>query len=406
MKPTSLQVILKVSERCNLSCTYCYYFFAGDESYSKRPPVIKEDTVVNIARFLEKGAADLEIGEISIAFHGGEPLLVKPQRLRDYCEIFLREIKSASLQFVIQTNAVLVNDEWIEIFKQYKIQVGISLDGNELENDKFRISNNGEGTYKKVVAGLKKTQEAFVGDYLGLRGGTISVVNPYYDYKKIFKHIHVELGVDELSFLLPDCQHDSGLPHGSTAVDYGKILCDIFDAWIETGCRARVRQFSDLLRNLQQISSSSLKAMPVDGKLTQIIVIQSDGDISIDDTYMVALEWRSSYETPNVKTEEMKVYLNRPVIKEIDNLNMTLPSECKSCCWINLCKGGDLENRYSKKNGFDNPSIFCAGLKQYYGHVVNYLINNGYPREKIEEYLLSEERTKILFKNHSELVEL
>lgn len=361
---------------------------------------MKEETLSNVAAFLAQGAKDLKLLQILIAFHGGEPLLVKPERLRRYCEIFLKELHGFEVGFQLQTNGVLVNDEWVKLFTEYKINVGISLDGDAPSNDKFRISNSGQGTYESTVSGLKALRNGFPSDLAYLQAGTISVINPYFDYKKLFKHIHIDLGVNELSFLLPDCQHDTGLPYGSTPEHYGKVLCDIFDAWIETGMVAKVRQLSALLNNLQAVRSSSNGVQESEyTKETQIIVIQSDGDISIDDTYMVALEWRQSQATPNVNDETLKDYLERPIISEIDNLKRTLPTGCRTCTWSNLCRGGDIENRYAKSNGFDNPSIFCEGLKIFYSHVINYLIENGYPKDRIEQYLLSEERRKWLFTN-------
>ena len=332
--------------------------------------------------------------------------MIKPDRFRAYCELFVFYLEGVNVGFLIQTNGVLINEEWIQVFKDYKVCVGVSIDGPEAENDKYRLSNSGEGTYAKTVAGLKKLQQAFEGEYAHLGPSVISVINPLFDYKKIFKHIHLDLKVNTLSFLLPDCQHDTGLPIGSTAERYGDILCDILDAWDETGQKANVRQLDDLFSHFQMRRPEIEVAGEIeDTKSNQIIVVQSDGSISIDDTYMVALEWRNAQETPNVSGEELKTYLSRPIILEIDDLNMTLPETCQSCCWANICKGGDLENRYSRKNGFNNPSVFCGGLKTFYAHTISHLINNGYPQHNIEDFLFSNTIRKKFFLNAVELID-
>ena len=102
---------------------------------------------------------------------------------------------------------------------------------------------------------------------------------------------------------------------------------------------------------------------------------------------MVALQWRMAQETPNVKKEQIGKYLTRPVFKEIRDAQSKLPALCAACEWRSVCKGGDLENRYSRLNGFNNPSIFCEGLKYFYSHVIRYLLENGYPRRLVEERL-------------------
>src|SRR3546814_5493668 len=33
----ALQVVYKVAERCNINCSYCYYFHMGDETPLERP---------------------------------------------------------------------------------------------------------------------------------------------------------------------------------------------------------------------------------------------------------------------------------------------------------------------------------------------------------------------------------
>ncbi|MBC3920068.1 radical SAM protein [Undibacterium sp. CY18W] len=389
----TLQVILKVSERCNLACTYCYYFYSGDDTYAKKPPVMKESTAEVVAAFLANGVRELGISRVLIAFHGGEPLLLKPERFQAFCDIFKVALSHVQLAFQVQTNGVLINDEWIAKFQAYDVNIGISIDGAEPENDKFRIANNGKGSYSEVVAGLRKVQAAAQGEKALTAPGTISVINATFDYHKIFTHLHEDLGVEQISFLLPDVQHDTGLPMNTPAENYGDILCQIFDAWLESGAKAKVRQIDRFLSFFQHINEASI---PTDwggqARGTQIIVIQSDGELSIDDSYMVALDWRQSQKTPHVEQTSLKKYLEQPVFTDIANFRATLPNDCKSCCWNRVCGGGDLENRYSKLNGFDNPSIFCDGLKKYYTHVTKYLIANGYSRAEINRRLLGEER--------------
>jgi len=390
VKFDTLQVILKVAERCNLSCTYCYYFYAGDESYQGRPPVMKESTASEIATFLREGVARMSnIDRVLIAFHGGEPTLLKVERFREFCRIFREALPKVGFQ--MQTNGVLIDDAWIAAIKEFDVNVGVSIDGPEAENDKFRIMNDGSGSYRAVIDGLRRLQRGS-SEQGFVEPGTISVVNPTYDYRRIFNHLHLDLGVNAVSFLLPDCQHDTGLPLGIPALRYGEILCDIFDAWVESGGKAQVRQIDRFLSYFQKMDVATI---PVGksgkSRRTQVIVIQSDGDLAIDDTYMLALDWRQSQATPNVASTSLDEHLARPVFADIDRFYATTPKQCESCCWNRVCGGGDLENRYSRENGFDNPSVFCDGLKKFYAHVTKHLITNGYPEQEAMKVILGEE---------------
>jgi uncharacterized protein len=65
-----------------------------------------------------------------------------------------------------------------------------------------------------------------------------------------------------------------------------------------------------------------------------------------------------------------------------------LPSVCTNCTWKDVCGGGLLQHRYSKKNGFANPSVYCAALKKMHAHVSALLINSGYSAANIEDRLM------------------
>ncbi|MDE5639211.1 MAG: hypothetical protein K2I47_05385, partial [Odoribacter sp.] len=53
-----------------------------------------------------------------------------------------------------------------------------------------------------------------------------------------------------------------------------------------------------------------------------------------------------------------------------------LCEKCKRCIVKNICGGGQLAHRYSKNNGFDNPSIYCHEIFKYIVHVQNVLMKD------------------------------
>ncbi len=60
-----IDVVLKLAERCNLACPYCYYFFQENKLSEISRPLIPEKTVHVLAAFLKKGAQELDIKHIS-----------------------------------------------------------------------------------------------------------------------------------------------------------------------------------------------------------------------------------------------------------------------------------------------------------------------------------------------------
>jgi len=45
---------------------------------------------------------------------------------------------------------------------------------------------------------------------------------------------------------------------------------------------------------------------------------------------------------------------------------------------MNACGGGYLPHRFSKENGYDNPSVYCDDLYAIYEHIESVLENHVY----------------------------
>lgn len=380
-----LQVILKTVERCNLACPYCYYFFMGDETYKKRPARIARAVVERLASFLEQAITDLDIKCVEIVFHGGEPTLQKVEDFEWSCSYLRKRLGgSCQLAFLLQTNGTRLSERWLEAVDRHKVVLGVSIDGARDQHDSNRYYHNGKGSYDDIVGGLAR---------VNARGGAVtllSVLNAGNDYVQLVDHFADELGVRRLNFLLPDCTHDNGVPDAHSAVDYGQVLCDLFDVW-ERREDIDIREVTRFLRRFQKATLSpagrALRDEWRDGNRrvlrNHVVVVHSNGEMSIDDSYMAMAKWRSAAPVANIETTSLKGYLGLPIFSEIYEAMETAPLACRECPWLAICGGGDLENRYSSDKGFDNPSVFCEGLKMFYEHGVRYLLRNGYPKGEI-----------------------
>ena len=128
-----MPVLLKPYLGCNLKCKYCY-----EEDY-RHSHDIKQD--YNIDKMFE--SVDLIKRKRSIILHGGEPLCLPIEDV----EKILSEIFNRIGRSSIQTNATLITDKHIELFKKYKTSVGISIDGDSgLSSFRFGLD-----TEKKVL---------------------------------------------------------------------------------------------------------------------------------------------------------------------------------------------------------------------------------------------------------------
>src|SRR4051812_33888444 len=74
------QLIVKVVQRCNLNCTYCYMYNHVDQSFSRKPALMTDEIFeAMLARVLEYCGARPS-HKVELIFHGGEPMLLGPDR--------------------------------------------------------------------------------------------------------------------------------------------------------------------------------------------------------------------------------------------------------------------------------------------------------------------------------------
>ena len=146
--------IVKVATRCNIDCDYCYVYYGPDQSWRTKPKLISEETLLRTAQKIDQHVRAHDLKEVAIALHGGEPLMLGPKRFRRAIQILRSEI-SCNIKFGIQTNGVLVSSEFAEIFSSEKVQVGVSLDGDRLHNDKHRHRHDGRSSYDQTLRGIE-----------------------------------------------------------------------------------------------------------------------------------------------------------------------------------------------------------------------------------------------------------
>ena len=112
---------------------------------------------------------------MSITFHGGEPTLLGSEQFLEYIKK-IHEISNNSLEGIsIQTNGILLDENWIRVFKEYNVAVGVSIDGTEISHDMNRIDRLGKGSHSACIRGFLLLKE------VGLKPGITCVINPASD---------------------------------------------------------------------------------------------------------------------------------------------------------------------------------------------------------------------------------
>jgi uncharacterized protein len=363
----TLAIVLKVAERCNLACTYCYFFFGGDDSYLKHPALISPQTAQHVAQFLGDAARLHRLERIEVALHGGEPLLLKPKRMAHLIEALHAAMPSScELEVALQTNGVLIDEKWIDLFEEFEVGIGISLDGPRQVNDLARLDKKGRSSFDETIAGWWLLKAA-AKDGRIKEPGILSVISPTTD-AQTFAFFTQDLEARSLNFLLPDRFHDApGVEPG--AIDrVGRSMIDIFDEWsAQCDPAVKVRFVNDaLLPMIAPISASSSHKFRED--LSRAMTIASDGTIYVEDTIRGAFAGQMD-ETLNVAVAEVADVLGHPHWQMVAAAAQRLPRACQACRYGEICQGGPLVSRFSSAASFDNPSLYCSALYDFHRHV-------------------------------------
>lgn len=141
-------------------------------------------------------------------------------------------------------------------------------------------------------------------------------------------------------------------------------------------------------QTLQELTGDALLLRASDDIVSsyRMLTIASNGALAPVDTLRSAhpdLMWSQA----SVLNISLSDFLQHPLYRMIKNSQETLPEACQGCCRKKVCRGGKLINRFGKSKFFDNPSVLCEGLKKFYGHAVNYLLTQNFPKERIMEVL-------------------
>lgn len=354
-------LVLKIAERCNLNCSYCYMYNHVDQSYLARPKFMS-DATYDVMLERVKSFCMQNNTQMVLCYHGGEPTLVGVDKLRKFARKTREYLGDYLGGLKIQTNATLIDENWARMLKEERIGVGVSLDGPAEINDHMRVDHAGRGSHARVVQGIEhlKHQEMI--------SSVLCVINPAHSGLAAYRHFR-DLGFKRLVFLLPDISHDSkenwygGM--GETPVaDY---LIPIFDEWFQRDEKdVRVYPFWDIFTMLKhgECTSDTL-GNPNLG----YVIIETDGAIHPLDVFRVCEE--GMIETGlNVHTHGFEdLSKGSPLLYEMLKDGLPLSETCRKCEEVEICGGGYVPHRYKKENGFDNPSAWCADLKKLLNHV-------------------------------------
>lgn len=341
------------------------------------PPLMSVEHRKAIAQHIGSYTKTHKIPNILVAFHGGEPLLMKVDQLIQTAR-WIREAVPPETQVDVslQTNGVLLTDEILERFMEENIGVSLSLDGPKFATDLHRVTHKGKSSYDGVMKAYHKLK-----NYSSIFMGVIAVIDPRILPRELLAFFN-ELNPPKLDFLLPDANHKVPLFLRDTQPDlYLNWLLEAFDLWLDEYPNLKVRLFDTLLQTI--IGSQSGTDFFGFGNVT-MLTIETDGTYHDLDVLKITTDGYSSLGL-NVLEHSIEEAANSPNITRHNKLLSFegVSNECKECPIVQICGGGSVPHRYSEKNGFDNPTVYCRemfGLITHAQKRMNILLGNKIKR--------------------------
>ncbi|MEY9839296.1 FxsB family cyclophane-forming radical SAM/SPASM peptide maturase [Streptacidiphilus sp. EB103A] len=382
------QFVVKLHSRCDLACDHCYIYEHADTQWKGRPRAASGDVLPRTAKRIAEHARAHSLDTVHVVLHGGEPLLAGVHLIRLAAEELRRELSGVSaLDLRIHTNGVLLDRRFLDLFAEYDIKVGISLDGDRAANDLHRRYADGRSSYAKVLKAIDLLQQP---EYRRLFAGLLCTIDVRNDPIAVYDAL-LALKPPRLDFLLPHSTWDEPplRPDGPESTPYADWLGAVYRRWEDQGRPVPVRTFDSVLRTLHGLSSltENLGLEPAD-----LVVVETDGTLEQADSLKTAYDGASATGF-NVFDHDFDTAARHPGMIDRQHGLEGLCQECRNCPVVRSCGGGLYAHRYesgSAGTGFDNPSVFCRDLLTFIGDVAEHERMTGEPR--VEAELLSEDQ--------------
>lgn len=194
--------------------------------------------------------------QVYFTWQGGEPTLAGLDFFRKVIHYQQRYAGQKRIFNALQTNGILLNNEWCAFLKEHEFLVGISIDGPQELHDRYRRSNSGNGTFAKVIAAIERLKS------YQIEFNTLTVINNInVHYPLEVYHFLKSIGSKHMQFIelletgTPNIDFSGHSENTFRIIDfsvpptaYGKFMSTIFMQWVKNDVgEIFIRQFESFV---------------------------------------------------------------------------------------------------------------------------------------------------------------
>jgi uncharacterized protein len=347
-----------VGPLCILECSYCYYLETGrlyDNTHQFRMSERLLETYIRLYIAASPGPV------IQFTWHGGEPTLAGLDFYWQVVELQKRYLPEGwSCWNNLQTNGILLDDEWCTFLADAHFDVGLSIDGTKRLHDKNRKNRGGSGTYECAVAACHRLQAHGIQPDLLCTVTSAIAKEPLAVYRALRE---LDTGWIQFIPIVRFAANGRATADSVTGEAYGYFLCTIFDEWIHHDLgRLDVQLFAETSLVLMGGVASLCWMAPTCGR---VLIVEHDGGVYSCDHFVTP-----DHRIGDLESSFLGELVDSPVQRRFGNSKQTtLPLQCRSCAWLALCNGGCLKDRIvTAKNGEPGVNYLCSGFRQFFAH--------------------------------------
>ena len=338
---------------CNLDCAYCF-FLSKEKLYPKSNFRMSDEVLVE---YIKQYLQSQSVPEVIITWQGGEPTLMGLDffdRANKYAEKFKKPRQRVS--FAIQTNGILLDDEWGKFLHDNHYLVGISIDGTEAHHNIYRRDKANKPTFKKVIAGLNILKKYKVDTNILC---TVNAGNGDHPLE-VYRFFRDELQAEYIQFIpIVERENEQITEPSVHPEQWGDFLIAIFDEWIRRDVgRVFIPTFESALANWYGVLAGICVFNETCGNA---LALEHTGDLYACDHFV-----NPNYLLGNIRKTPMPELVNSEKQRKFgQDKKVALPQTCRDCDFLFACHGGCPKNRF----GEDGLNYLCVGYKKFFAHI-------------------------------------
>lgn len=350
-------LMLLPSLACQAHCVYCFG--------PNRGPIMPPDVFDAAAEWI---AATMHTGErLDLTFHGGEPLIAGKQ----WYERSLPPLQArlgSRLKMHTQSNLWLLDDGCCELFKQYDVSLGTSLDGPEHINDRQR----GQGYFARTMAGIDMARRH------GFSPGVICTFTRFSapHYREVFDFFVAE----HLPFSIHAAVRSLNSNHGDdlalSVEEYANLLIALFDLYLENITKIQISTFDSMARG---VSAGHGGLCTFGDCLGGYLTIGPNGSIYSCNRFAHHPDHRlgSVLDMPT-----LEALAQSPAWLHQREREVMVHEDCGDCSHFAYCKGGCPYNAIT--GGIDRRDPHCEAYKRLFDHITRRAMDEVFSEENLD----------------------